>query len=62
LGSLQKTENEGERSDIEKTEEPGRSKSQTPIKREGVAIERTERTAKNLRMAHKKGPDWIAMR
>jgi hypothetical protein len=35
LGGLQKTEKEEECSDIEKREESGDSKSQTPIKKEG---------------------------
>jgi hypothetical protein len=37
-------------------------KSQTPIEMEAVAIERIERTAKDLGMAHKKGQNWIPMR
>jgi hypothetical protein len=63
LGGLQSIENQEEEcSDIEKREGPGGSKSQTPIEREGVAIERIERRAKNFRIAHKKGQNWSLAR
>jgi hypothetical protein len=62
FGGPQDIEKEEERSHIENKEGSGDSKSQTPIDREGVAIERIERTAKDLRMAHKKGQGWIWMR
>jgi hypothetical protein len=62
LGGLQRIEKEEECSDIENREEPGSSKSQTSLEREGVAIERIERTAKDLGMAHKKGQKWIWIR
>jgi hypothetical protein len=55
LGGLQNTEKEGKCSDIEKREGPGGSKGQTPIERDGAAIERIERTVKDLRMTHKNG-------
>jgi hypothetical protein len=62
LGVLQTIESEEECSDIEKREGSGDSKSQTFIDREGMAIERIEWTAEDLRMAHKNGQDWIWMR
>jgi hypothetical protein len=49
-------------SDVEKREGSGSSKSQTPIERKGLVMERIERTAADLRMARKKGQDWIWMR
>jgi hypothetical protein len=55
LGGLQKTEKDEEYSDIKKREGFGNLKSQTPLDREGVAIERIEWTDKYLRMAHKNG-------
>jgi hypothetical protein len=58
LGGLQKIEKEEEFSDIEKREGSGRSESEAPIERESVAI---ERTAKDLRMARKRGQNWISM-
>jgi hypothetical protein len=61
FGGLQNIEKEEECSHIEKREGSGDSKSQTPIDREGVAIERIERTAKDLRMAQQKGQNWMSM-
>jgi hypothetical protein len=61
-GGVPKREKEGERSDIEKREGSGDSKSQTPIEKERVAIERIERAPEELRVAHKKGQNWISMR
>jgi hypothetical protein len=52
---LHNIEKQEEFSDIEKTAGSGGSKSQTPIERERMAIERIEGTAEDLRMAHKKG-------
>jgi hypothetical protein len=59
LGRLQKIEKEEELSDIEKRDGSGGSKSQTSIERERVAI---ERTAKDLRVAHKNGQNWVPIR
>jgi hypothetical protein len=61
LGGVQNIEREEECSDIEKREVPDDSKSWTPIER-GAVIERTERIAKDLRMAHKKRQNWISVR
>jgi hypothetical protein len=61
LGDVQKSEKEEECSDIEKREGSGDSKGQIPIEG-GVAIERIERTATDLRMAHEKGENRISMR
>jgi hypothetical protein len=61
LAGFQKNGREEECSDIKKTEGSGGSKSQTPVETERVAIERMERTAKGLRMAHRKGQNWISM-
>jgi hypothetical protein len=63
LGGLQTDEEEDheECSDIEKREESGGSKSEIPIER-GVAIERIERAAEDIRMANKKGQNKIPMR
>jgi hypothetical protein len=47
---------------MEKREGSGGSKSETPVKREGVAIERIGRTAEDLRMARQMGQNWISMR
>jgi hypothetical protein len=58
FGSLQNIEKEEECSDIEKREGSGSSKSQTPIEKEAVAI---ERTADDLRRAQEKGQNWISM-
>jgi hypothetical protein len=60
LVGLQKIEREEECSDIEKREGSGSWKSQTPIERGGM--EGIERTAEDLRMAHKKGQNWISIR
>jgi hypothetical protein len=62
LGGPQKIAKEEVCSDIEKREGSGDSTSQTPIDREGMAIERIERTAEDLRMARKNGQNWISMR
>jgi hypothetical protein len=62
LGGLQNTKKEEECSDIEKSEGSGSWKGQTPLEIEGAAIERTEKTAEDLRMADKKGQDWLSMR
>jgi hypothetical protein len=62
LESLQKIEKEEELSDIEKREGSGGPESEAPIDREGVVIERIERTAKDLRIAHKQGQNWISRR
>jgi hypothetical protein len=53
-GGLQNIENEEEFSDIENREGSGGSKSQRPVERDGLAIERMEETAEDLRMAHKR--------
>jgi hypothetical protein len=55
LGGFQKIENEEELSEIEKRDGSGSSKSQTLIERDELAIERIEKAAKDLCMAHKKG-------
>jgi hypothetical protein len=57
FGGVLTIEKEEECSDVEKREGPGDSKSQTPTEKEGVAIERIERTAEDLRTAQKKGED-----
>jgi hypothetical protein len=61
-GGVQNIEKEEECSDIEKRERSGGSKNEKLMEMEALAIERIERTAKGLRMAHKKGQDWISMR
>jgi hypothetical protein len=55
-------EKENECSHLEKREGSGGSKSQAPIEKEGVATARMERTAEDLRMARKKGQNWISIR
>jgi hypothetical protein len=63
LGGLQTIENQEEEcSDIEKREGSGCSKSQTPISRNGLTIERIERTAEDFRTSHKKRQNRISMR
>jgi hypothetical protein len=62
LGGLQNTEKEEGCSDIEKSEGSSSWKSQTLLEMEGAAIERIEKTTEDLRMAHKKGQDWLSMR
>jgi hypothetical protein len=62
FGGVQNIEKEEECTDTEKREGSGDSKSQTPIDREGMAIERIERTAEDLRMAHNNGQNWMSMR
>jgi hypothetical protein len=55
-------EKEKECSHLEKREGSGGSKSQAPREREGLATERIERIAEDLRMARKKGQNWISIR
>jgi hypothetical protein len=62
LRGAQKIEKEKERSDIEKGEGSGCSKSQTPVEKEEIIIKRIERTAKDFRMVHKQGQNRISMR
>jgi hypothetical protein len=62
LGGFQTIENEQEWSDIQKREGPGGPKSQAAIEREGLAIERIERTTEDPDMAHKNGQNWISVR
>jgi hypothetical protein len=62
LGRLQKIEKPYELSDIERREESGSPRSEAPIERNVVARKTIERTAKDLRMAHKKEQNWIPMR
>jgi hypothetical protein len=62
LEGLRNSEKEEKVSDIEKTEESGSWKSQTPIEREGAVIERMERTAEDLDRADKTGENCISMR
>jgi hypothetical protein len=61
LGVVRKKGNEEEMLDIQKREQSGGSKSETPIEKK-AAIETMERTAKDLCIVHKKGQDWISMR
>jgi hypothetical protein len=46
-------------SHLEKREGSGSSKGQAPREREGMATERIEKTAEDLRMARKNGQNWI---
>jgi hypothetical protein len=62
LGGVQTIEKEKECSDVEKSEESGRSKSETQIEMEAVAIEIIERVAEDLRRDHEKGQNWISVR
>jgi hypothetical protein len=62
LGGVQKNEIEEEMLDIRKREKSGGSKSHRPLEREALAIERTEKTAEDIRMADKNGQNWISMR
>jgi hypothetical protein len=62
LGVFQKTEKEEECSDIKKREGSGGSKSQIPLEREAMAIERIERTGEDHRRDHKAGQNRIRMR
>jgi hypothetical protein len=61
LGGLQNIDNQENLSDIKKREGSGGSKSQTPVEKEGMAIEKIEKTAEGLRIAHNKGQNWISM-
>jgi hypothetical protein len=61
LGVVQRKENEGEMLDIEKREGSGGSKSERLIEMDAVARERIEGTAKELRVAHRKGENSISM-
>jgi hypothetical protein len=61
LGGLHNIDNQENLSDIEKREGSGGSKSQTPVEKEEVVIERIEKTVEGLRIVHNKGQNWISM-
>jgi hypothetical protein len=61
LGVVQKKENDEKMLDVQKREESGGSKSQTPIERKVMAIGTIEKTAEDLHRARKTGQNWIWM-